>query len=611
MPSYTPAQFAAGGGQTTQPQTTDFSPLQSFMASNKIGASVPPQQTQQTQSNSPFNPNTPNSSFVNPNAKVGALKSALETINNFVQSLPAASTQTLDAPVQLLNDAGTRIAQAGVQTYNEFQNTGYDTPDAPLGTKLNGGKVAPVSTPTNTSNSENKVLNNSQSISLGNNKITTDPQQQGTAGALQIANQAATAAGGIGEVASAPEVSEAISEGVDRAGSAIKSGLENITQKPYETQAIADAMGADGKATSDMTYVDKNGQKVSTPITPKEQAIMKSEPTIIPKATEGNSQIHLDPNMDTTSGTPKNTGTQLSREDFIKGHPQAQETFDNLKNGKIANPDETPKGTTTASGKTVNLSDEDSKLLDQTRANMTPKQQAEAYGRGRGSYEGTTQKATIAPTDKDIEVMHEAQKAGVTSSDDPFAKIDKIHSALDDSEDRVQANADDSKAITNRNELKGRLAQIDHPISDTPESTYKKMDDTLLKIADNNDKTVKGLIQTRRDFDDVYFDKSNPSVVEYQRNVRNMLNDLISEKDPTGSYKSEMKTQSNLINARDNIAANAAKDSPKGSTAISRYINQHSQLKFLGRFLERHALSTALTATGATAAIGYALGKRK
>lgn len=77
-------------------------------------------------------------------------------------------------------------------------------------------------------------------------------------------------------------------------------------------------------AKSVISYVDKQGNKVYTQLTPDELAILRDEVKNIPSA-KGASQIHLDaftPNL-------KANAKEISRAEFLKGHPQAAEALGN------------------------------------------------------------------------------------------------------------------------------------------------------------------------------------------------------------------------------------------------------------------------------------------
>ena len=80
-------------------------------------------------------------------------------------------------------------------------------------------------------------------------------------------------------------------------------------------------------ATSVISYIDSSGKKVFTTLAREELDLLKDELRFIPEARSGASQIHLDavkPNL-------RNVATEVSRADFLAGHPQAKEVFDSIK----------------------------------------------------------------------------------------------------------------------------------------------------------------------------------------------------------------------------------------------------------------------------------------
>lgn len=83
--------------------------------------------TQLPASKSPFNPNTPNNQFTDPNAKVGPVKSALQGVNNFVQSLPEATTQASGIPTAVRFGASISEVPQILRT-GKATNKVYDIP---------------------------------------------------------------------------------------------------------------------------------------------------------------------------------------------------------------------------------------------------------------------------------------------------------------------------------------------------------------------------------------------------------------------------------------------------------------------------------------------------
>lgn len=72
-------------------------------------------------------------------------------------------------------------------------------------------------------------------------------------------------------------------------------------------------------ASSVISYIDKNDNKVFTRISEKELSTLKDEINTIPVNSKGVSQIHLDPD----NPRLREVASEVSRDEFIKGHPQA------------------------------------------------------------------------------------------------------------------------------------------------------------------------------------------------------------------------------------------------------------------------------------------------
>jgi DNA-binding protein Fis len=81
------------------------------------------------------------------------------------------------------------------------------------------------------------------------------------------------------------------------------------------------------EATSVLSYVDKNGEKVYTKVSPSELSVLRNETENIPDANGKESQIHLDAIKDNL----KNGAREVSREEFIANHSQVAGVLDNVK----------------------------------------------------------------------------------------------------------------------------------------------------------------------------------------------------------------------------------------------------------------------------------------
>lgn len=78
-------------------------------------------------------------------------------------------------------------------------------------------------------------------------------------------------------------------------------------------------------ASSVVSYIAKNGEKLFTKLAPHELNILKNEVKYIPQAAKGVSQIHLDP----LNTRLHEVAREVPRDQFINGHPQAAQVFKN------------------------------------------------------------------------------------------------------------------------------------------------------------------------------------------------------------------------------------------------------------------------------------------
>lgn len=144
------------------------------------------------------------------------------------------------------------------------------------------------------------------------------------------------------------DVHDALKQGVKP--EEIVGNLQKLKNDAVSPQEVADVMNKhaetiktetpsapktpDEAAPSAMSYVKSNGEKVYTKLTPEEYKALQPEghgslipPTSPELAAQGHSQIHLDP---LNSKLETSGAKEMSREDFMAGHPQAAETFSHL-----------------------------------------------------------------------------------------------------------------------------------------------------------------------------------------------------------------------------------------------------------------------------------------
>ncbi len=247
--------------QFSNGHTVEFSQMPSQQDIEQLGAQMglhsatPPTSghtvnTPQTPT-SPFNPNSQNSQFVNPKAPSNSVQPGTNPWSHAFSGTRDALGDMFVKPEQkLLADAGTRIAQAGVQTANEFKNPGYDTPvdyGNPQRQSKSGAKPLPIniSAPTaNTSNSEMNIQKPQQQLGVG-----VAPLGKGKEAAKQIGGQALNAVDAIGNVALAGELLPKAIELGTKGLQVAKSGANTIIDQTVGKSAMARSMAKqDAKA---------------------------------------------------------------------------------------------------------------------------------------------------------------------------------------------------------------------------------------------------------------------------------------------------------------------------------------------------------------------------
>lgn len=102
---------------------------------------------------------------------------------------------------------------------------------------------------------------------------------------------------------------------------------EDVISSPVEASPFAhEAAPVAAEAGSVASYINKDGQKVFTKITPHEFSVLQDEVKNIPSASKGNSQIHLD----AITEQQQANSIEVGRQEFIDGHPQVAEMFSNV-----------------------------------------------------------------------------------------------------------------------------------------------------------------------------------------------------------------------------------------------------------------------------------------
>ena len=129
------------------------------------------------------------------------------------------------------------------------------------------------------------------------------------------------------------DVQDALKQGVK--SDEILANLKKVVKNEITPEEVAAKVNAaivpkePLDATSVASYIDKNGVKVTTRLSKQELEVLADEIRTIPAAKDGNSQIHLDAETPVLKDAVKDgTAREVSRDEFIAGHPQAKEVFE-------------------------------------------------------------------------------------------------------------------------------------------------------------------------------------------------------------------------------------------------------------------------------------------
>jgi hypothetical protein len=150
-----------------------------------------------------------------------------------------------------------------------------------------------------------------------------------------------------------------------------------------------------------------------------------------------------------------------------------------------------------------------------------------------------------------------------------------------------------------------------------PKTAAGKYYQTVLEATDKYDGSRVGKLDLRQSLDSAYetargklawgSDTQN-ALDETHTEIRDSLNKDLSETTKNTDTQASLDKQSKLYRAKDVLDQKAAAEA---TSKTGRFMQNHPQARFLGRFAERRGLSTALQATGAAAAITAAVRSAK
>lgn len=241
--------------------------------------------------------------------------------------------------------------------------------------------------------------------------------------------------------------------------------------------------------------------------------------------------------------------------------------------------------------------------LEIVKPKLTTTEEAAAKSAGRGTTTGKIFKKTeILPTSRETEMAKAAQEAGVSSKNTFDKNIQLMKDAQKTSAEKIRSGLEQSNAIWNQNDLRGVMDKVEKPITIKSDATLNRTVDNFkkaaLKIASGADKKTVGLLDVRQGIDALIekefpkniYTKDSP-IGQYVRNFRRAINDHIESmipdgKLPTGeSFKGELRRQSVLYDAIDNVAEKAPKVGESANTLIQKgkkFVKEHPIITGIG-----------------------------
>lgn len=215
---------------------------------------------------------------------------------------------------------------------------------------------------------------------------------------------------------------------------------------------------------------------------------------------------------------------------------------------------------------------------------LTAKETEQALSEGRGKTSKILGKTTIQPNKRLTDVAKSVE--GVVSKSNTGAQnISNIKTALGKEADTLAKSIENVKQPVSDKGVKTFLDNVEKPIEIEADATQsRKFDITknaLTRIIAKNEKTVSGLLKSRKEFDALVskefpnlYDRANAPWRSAVTGMRNALNDAIEANLPDGfGYKESLRKQSLMYEAIDNIAGSSGEEI--GTNRFTRFGQRH------------------------------------
>lgn len=237
------------------------------------------------------------------------------------------------------------------------------------------------------------------------------------------------------------------------------------------------------------------------------------------------------------------------------------------------------------------------KTLEITRPVLTTAEKETALAANRGNTGGIFAKDAIVPSARDVERADVAHPfiAGTQDTNDAIAKVNEAIAAKSEViKTGLKASGD---PIFNKAQLRSYIAkfqqsperQIILAGDDAAKKAYNGVLDTFMHVVDKYPKTVSGLLDARKEFDQiaeqgmkgVFGDGTVSARKQAILDIRRQANQYIEDQIPTGDAMKAVLHQQNLLyEARDNMAAKGAKNI--GTSKAAQFLKAHPTATKIG-----------------------------
>lgn len=275
-------------------------------------------------------------------------------------------------------------------------------------------------------------------------------------------------------------------------------------------------------------------------------------------------------------------------------------------------------------GKKSIIEDSNQVALNSIKTDLSKTDQVEAATQGRAKV--VKGKMTYLPSKEDTRMASTLQPmvedGRVVDPKKPQEYVDNISNVqkeIEESVSNLRQGVRNTPGTWNQNELTKQVFATKAPMAiKATQGMEENLQNAVFNLISEASKTNEGLLNLRQNFDAMVkeefpnmYDKDNTPIRQYIRNLRNSLNDFTEKQLPDGKlpngtgFRDELRRQSNLINAREEMSAKLAQDVPENASKWQRFVRKNPET---ARILRRYGLGIVSSGLGLYT-IGSALRK--